>query len=340
MKHTTVLCALSAMTLGISCTKEALVPEPESRQIQPMTGERFDPVTDQVMPLILGFKAKKEAYAFGAKSDLGEKGLQEAVWLAEALMNYEKGDAGRYGDEWITGTLEYSFPVHLKDDGSVWLYESDFYSAYDAAMVRVNASVGSGKIYTIDHEVLSVENGIAAIQIEWSDKDPTSSIPVGWGPEGSGCHDVDDACVLLTGLLHHNFHQIAPLAPSFYVTLWPPNTNYWGVVTDNESVVPNSFGYQGYFGTTVGQGGGGLWFNGNNFTNAVCFPAQWHKFVESREIIMEHVFLAPPYEFVREKVSWLGYNVGQIGIPLYPQGFYHLEYYYKVGRLVTPLTGG
>lgn len=335
MRQQKTLCLVGIVltaTLFSSCSKEAMDPAPMPK---PVLGERYDPQVEDVMPLILDLEERKMAYAQGARSEPGEVILQEAIWLAEALMNYQKGDASRYGDGWITGTVDYSFPITVKPDGSVWLNEADLYVSYDAAMAQINEAVGEGKVYTLDHELLGVTNGIATMRIEWSDKDPTSAIGVPYLPSGSGCHDADDGATILTSLLHWNFHQLAAELPAFYVTLWPQQPpGAWFDIWDNDPVIPNDFGYTGYFGTNEAQGGAGLIFNSNVFSNSVCFPAQWDKLVIARDIVIQQRQIASPIVFTRERVVYENYYVGSTGIAQYPQGQHHHKYEYKLGRLV------
>lgn len=316
------------------CTKEPKT-NPAGGTAPLALGERFIPDPDQVMPKILDAKQRQMSIRQGLKNGEDEKPLQEAVWLAEALMNYEKGDASRTSPDWVTGTMSYTFPVFTKSDGSIWVSESDFYQGYEGAMASIASSIGEGKVYMLDHELTSIVDGIATVIVEWSDKDPTSALPGPYNPSGSGCHDVDEACFLMDGLLHWNFHQTAPLIPSFYVTLYPPSP-YWAELTDNAHVEPNDYGYVGYFGTSVAQGGAQLLFNGNTFSSSVCFPETWNRLVIAREILKQHIALEEPYEFVKERVRWYGYNYGQTGIALYPTGYWHHQFEYKVGLLVTP----
>lgn len=331
--------ALMVVLALVGCSKDHLEPGAISTKSLRI-GEVFVPAAVDVEPMIHEAVRRRALWLQGAKSGEGEKSLQEAAWLAEALMNYEKGDASRYAEKWLTGSVEYSFPVFIKEDGTVWLHESDFYESYTDAMSKVVAAVGEGKVTMLDHQLISIEGGIARMIVEWSDKDPTSAIGNPYTPSGTGCHDVDEGAEILTALLHWNFHGIAPEAPSYYTTIFTPGGDPWHHVFPNDEVEPNSVGATGYFGTATQNGGGAYFYNGNGFANAVCFPGAWERFVAGRSIVLEHEDLPYPLEIIRERVDWYSYFVGQIPIGNYPTGYYNHAYHFKVGFLVHPLAGG
>ncbi len=291
------------------------------------------PQEDEILPLIEAAKRRKEEIRAGAKSGDGEKPLQEAIWLAEALMNSERGDATRYGERWITGTVSYSFPVFIKSDGSVWLYETDLYAGYDEAMQQIETTIGPAKVYELDHELGSIADGMATMVIEWSDKDP-DSLPTEWPGNGVGCYDVYEASSYLTYLLKWNFHGTAPTPPAFYTTIYPIGP--YAIITTNQSVQPNIFGYIGYYGTPMAQGGAALLYNGPNGSNVVCFPAAYERLVIAREVLKGHLpaLQVSGNEIIKEYVDVATYFSGNQWDPYYPMGFYHHNYHYKVGRLM------
>lgn len=320
--------ALSVMLLAQSCGKDKLHEEGPTG-IRPVIGEPFIPPPDEVLPLIDRAKRRMTQVLLGAKSD-GEMSLSEGLWLSEALMNSEKGDASRSGEEWVTGTLTYTVPVRVKTDGSVWMDEADFYISYNEALSRLN-STKPNKVYVLDHELVSVVNGIATFSIEWSDMD---SIAGPYTPVNSGCHDVHVAAGMLTSLLHWNFHAVAPELPSFFVSVVSPSGDSWGLVFPNDEVPPNSFGVQGYYGTSPSNGGSLLLYNGSG---TVCFPEARDRLLIARSIILENADIPSPLQVIREKVEPYSYLVGQIPIGNYPTGFWNHMYMYKLGYMVlTP----
>lgn len=316
-----------------SCAKEPMAPD-TPQAVAPVIGERFIPEPKEIRSMIEVAKQRKMEIRTGAKSGDGEKPLQEAIWLAEALMNSEKGDATRYGEQWITGTVNYSFPVFVKSDGSVWLYEMDLYEAYDEAMDQLVVDAGTGKVYDMDHELLSYVDGVVTMTIRWSDKDPNAGIAGPYVPSYTGCHDVDDAATMLTNQLRWAYHSVAPEVGSYYVTI---DDNY-SEVSPNESTIPNNYGITCYYGTPVSQGGAGLLFNGSDFTNSVCFPEAWERLQLARTIHFEQTPQAPGRVVTREYVDEWGLNVGGIPIGCYPVGFWNHSYFYKTGYLIHLVT--
>lgn len=297
-----------------------------------MTENRFEPDSNQIMTLIRDAKSRKDLCAAGHRDENPERQLEEAKWLAEALMNYEKGDAARTGSNWITGQVEYSFPVHEKTDGTIWLYEQDLWSSYGTAVAEVNAAVGEARVYSLDHEVVGIADGIATMRITWADRTPDGEQWAVLGLNGSGCHDVDDAAELITWLLHVNFHGEMPSENAFYVNITPPV-----VVTVNQTTLPNSFGYTCYYGTTLAQGGSELLLNVNTFSSSVCFPYRWEQFVKARQVAREHMTgggWPSSYQPMQESAGWGGYNVGPIGIGCYPVAYWSHYYRFRLARLV------
>ncbi|MBL0127761.1 MAG: hypothetical protein IPP83_09935 [Flavobacteriales bacterium] len=229
--------------------------------------------------------------------------------------------------------MEYSFPVYVKSDGSVWIHEQDFWDSYNVAMERITLAVGSGRVYMLDHEFVSIENGLASMVIEWSDKDPVDGIAGPYNPPNSGCQNVQVAASMLTRLLKWTYHAELPLAPAYITTIYPPS-GIWIHVFPNDSADPNSFGIVGYYGTCETPYGDGLLYNSVLPATALCFPDMWNRFQVFREIIKEHIFLEEPYMITKEYVDVSTYQVGQIPIGNYPTGSVNHVYHFKVGLLV------
>lgn len=301
-------------------------------QPKPVLGERFMPEPEQVMPMIKAAERRRLELKQGLKSGTEEKPLQEAIWLAEALMNYEKGDASRTAERWRTGSTTVSIPVEVKSDGGVWVKELDVFSAYESAMAMLLSQSTEAKVHLVDFELMAVEDGIATVSVEWSDKDPDSGIDGPYEPMPTGVYDLDEGARLLTRLLHWYFHPVAPEAPSFYVTVSP-----WIVVTTNQSVEPNPFGFIGYYGTSTAVGGSALLYNGVQNVQCIALPFQWDRLVLAREIVKLHAHVNPPYMILREFVDINGYFTSPQPSVLYPTGYWHHEYHCRVGVLVNPI---
>jgi hypothetical protein len=316
-----------------SCSKNAEdAALPRAAQTETRHHNEFEPNMEQIMPILRDAKIRKDQCGIGARDENPERPLEEAKWLAEALMNYEKGDATRHGSDWVSGSVDYAFPVHVKDDGSIWLYEQDLWSSYAAAMSEVENAVGTSRVYSLDHEVVGISNGVANMRVTWLDGSVASEQWSILGLNGSGCHDVDDAADLITWLLHINFHGEMPSDNAFYVNITP-----LVVVTPNQQTEPNSFGYSCFYGTTLAQGGAELLLNVQLFSNSVCFPYRWEQFVRAREVAREHMLAGgwpAEYEPMQESCGWGGYYVGPIGIPCYPVAYYYHQYQYRLARLV------
>lgn len=331
-----LLQSLITLLFIVACSKPSKE-DSRTSQLTPSIGERYDVSYDEAWPLILEATERRIAYAQGMRECESEKTLQEAVWLAEALMNYDKGDATRSGDDWISGSIEYTFRVYVKQDGTVWIRECDFYASYSDALQAVTARVGDGKIYLLDHELAFIEGDLATMRIEWSDKDPsTDQLPEPWAPDGSGwdCMTPQEAGIAIKHLINNNYHGTEPPVGSFIVNVTPP----YHIDAVEEIGYFGSYPY--YLGTSEQLGGPHLFYSGPG-GDVVCFPEWWNRYVQARELIVSGLILAPGMELVREKF-WADYipRTGQpmtYGSPFYPMGPWDFQWEFRKGYVLQPI---
>ncbi len=307
-----------------------------SNAVTPKLGERFRPSKEDVMPLIKQFKQVKTAIAIGVKSD-GEKPIQEALWLNEALMNYEKGDATKVGDDWLEGTYTYTFPINTKADGSVWVDDGELVASYDNAKDAIIALLGESKVYMFDHEIMSVENGVATIEIKWLDKiegvgDEEFS-GVSWDGTGLGCMNAVQGAYAIDFLRRKNFPGQAIAPGDVVVSIF----SWFNSVTDIRGY---SLGYPYYYGTNLSFGiaGTGLLYSGPNTGLPICFPEQWQRYLEVRQNTLDFAQLRPYESLVRESFEWSYYQrtgtAFEYGSIFYPMGPYDHTWYWTIGMIV------
>lgn len=304
---------------------------------KPVLGERFMPEPEEVMPMIKAAERRRLELKQGLKSGTEEKPLQEAIWLAEALMNYEKGDASRFGDDWISGVEVYSLPIHVKADASAWVSEENLYEAFEHLMEALNARFESDRVYAVDLEPVSLENGFALIRLEWHDVDGENELPGPWSPDGAGwpCMNPIQGARAIQTLIRRNFHGVRPPAGSIIVT-------YGGLQIYDAVTEVGYFGaYPYYLGTSTLLNGPFLMYSGADWPSAICFPLWWEKHLQLRTAVENQMNLPQHLSLVRERFDAVYIpRTGPpmtYGSPYYPMGPWDFMWTFWVGHVIEPI---
>lgn len=212
----------------------------------------YSPEISQIEGRILTAIQRRQEIENGSREEELEIPIDEAVWLSEALMNFEKGDALRRSPWWSTGSFTYTIPIITRSDGSLWMRESEFFRAHNDAMVRIEQEVPGHRIYLICQDVVALDQNSLTVKLEWCDADLTAAAPEGLLADGSnfGCLGAVQGAQAIKWLIHMNYHGEVLAPGSFIVSTHPP------IYVDAVTEVPNPGNiYPRYMGTSDNHGG-------------------------------------------------------------------------------------
>ncbi len=308
-------------------------------------GERFVPAEADIMPLIRGFQAKKNDIELGQRDEIGEKALQEALWLMEASANYEKGDASLVGVEWLKESTTKSIPVYMKLDGTVWVSDEDMIAKYIELQIELEMRFGSEKIYLVDYEIQSVSETEAILKAEWLKKDPTVEVlEAVTFPSFEGCFEASDVPNGLDGgdIMRSKvfMHRMVELPHEGVITgVYQPW--YYNLVVDEVGYVG---GYPIYVGTSEVNGGPALLYSGLPGINTFCFPLRWQRYMQLRTTVLSGLNLQPnEYTIYDEYTVYYSPRTGNAwsyGSPYYPMGPWDHGWRFKIAHFTETFTHG
>lgn len=341
----------TGVLLFLGCSKEPLsspgaMDNPSSAS-KINIGERFVPAEADIMPLIRGFQAKKHDIELGQRDEMGEKALQEALWLMEASANFEKGDPSLVGVDWLKESTTKPIPVNMKLDGSLWVSDADMIAKYNELQIELEMRFGAEKIYLVDFEIESVSETEAILKAEWLKKDPTVEVlEAVTFPSYSGCfeasdlpHGLDGGDIMRSKIFMHRMVEVphAGVITGVYMP-W-----FYSTVVDE---LGNRVGYPYYVGTPYenGLGGPALLYSGLAGPDAFCFPLRWQRYLELRTMMLDALNLQPnEYTIYDEYVVYNSPRTGNAwsyGSPYYPMGPWDHGWRFKIAHFTPTLMPG
>lgn len=168
----------------------------------------YSPKISEIEGMIRTAIQRRQEIEAGAREEGRVIPIDEAVWLSEAIMNYEKGDALRRSPWWPSGSFTYSIPIVTRSDGSLWMRESEFFRAHNDAMIRIEQEVPGHRICLICLDIVAVDQDSLTVKLEWCDADLTAAAPDGLLADGSnfGCLGVVQGAQAINWLIHMNYH--------------------------------------------------------------------------------------------------------------------------------------
>lgn len=349
MKTSSILLSTVAVLSLAACSKEPTATPTATGQAPVKLGERFDPPEDQIVPMVQAFHAKREARVKGLKESYPDIKLQEGLWLTEAEINFDKGDASTgYDLSQPEDSLEMGLHFEVKEDGEPWVKYDDVLTSYQTLLDGMDEKLGvNGSAYAVDVEIKNLGENEAFLCAKWIKRlepltqNNSSSILF---PSYTGCWNVagagtmDDGSDVMTAKLSSYFH---PYTPGLHIVSVSPD---WLTFADIDPV-----GYHdqyAYYAGTHDDVGGPAWLASSPNGPYVCFPSYWQKSLVMRQFVLDHSPMpALGYSIVAERYDWYFYDRGlnpmSFGSPYYPIGPYSHFYKYKWGRrVISPIVLG
>lgn len=337
------LYTISALLILAGCSKEKAG---SPSQVASSSIMDFDPHVDQIRGLIRDFQHLKELYRSRDGDDLGERPLNEAVWMSEADANYTLCDASAEGMDRTDGTIEFTLPLHQKEDGSLWVNNNDLLGNQEVLLTDLREATGGQQVYLVDVQMTSANGEEARMQASWvilSGTDDRAHIPIDMPtPTYTGCWpamgpdpSLDDGA----DVMRIKLKKIYPVGTYF------TSVSKVDGVTDITvyGLGPAPTYYTVYYGTkaTLFPGIGPGWIHtGQNASNEICFPDYWNKFVLLRDRYADPSSFTGGREIIindfRANYSPLSGGPMNYGSPYYPMGPYHHSWTYQTG---IPMTG-
>lgn len=336
MKQSLVpLCVVSTLLLLAGCSKEG--PGSPSQVASSSTMEEFDPPAERIAGLIEDFQHLKERYHSRDAEELGERPLTDAVWTSEADANYMKGDASVNTGFYKQDSVEFTLPVHQKEDGSLWVHNADLIAKQEELINTINGSTHGAKVFWASVELGGTSGENASLKAEWIKMESVGEDrDVIGGPPDPGCWNalvgdggswpINDA----SDVMQRKMGQIHELETGTYITSLTKPT----IISDN-SIYSYVGGYAMYAGSRADLGGPALIFNGPNGTDQLCFPGYWNKYLALKTRFSPASFTEPGRKIVWE--SWSGVYSPLVGTPMsygspyYPMGAYHHTWVWRSG---------
>ncbi|MBS1583647.1 MAG: hypothetical protein JST66_15720 [Bacteroidetes bacterium] len=334
MKHSlSSLYAISALLLVAGCSKERGEPTPDIA-----TNVPFSPQQAQIDVLLGQFQHQRAIFRSRSSDDLGERPLNEAVWLSEADANYMKCDPSANEGEATEGTIDLTLPVHQGEGGSLWVNNRDLLTKQEELLSELTEVRQGGTLYLVHIDMQEASSELVALRASWTKI--TSNEDRGIIEPDPGCWKAlvgnveisprNDAADVMKSKMR-DLHTY-PLG-TYFVSVSLPQ-----IIGDNTQVWTGLNNYPVYAGTPTtqydGQGPGWI-HSGWNSPTELCFPNYWSRYLTMKQ------FFAPPSSFEPgREVIWEDWSADyavlsggpmDYGSPYYPMGPYHHTWVWKHG---------
>lgn len=332
---------LAWLIVTAGCTKELNAPEEKtytSAELE-VISDAFDPPMEEVMPMIRTFNERMDAFRGGDRDEVEERRLSEGVWMSEADLNYQRGDARAMGDSTIRDSIIVELPCYQKSDGEWWVLGEEFAEMHDALLAGIPVDQNGQPTRYIDLAVTRIANGMATIRafthrryVPWVPSDPPEGCFNMQGPQD----ELFPAEIAMNQWIAWNdFYElnggITDWHPPFYVTvstLQAMSTVDW---------VGNLNGYSVYLGSDEDLGGPD-WLESGQSSDEVCFPDYWNKFLAMQDWYFGQ-FVYEPGRVMVDKVYVTNYSVRtggpmSYGSPYFPMGPWDHQLRFRRGRLI------
>lgn len=306
--------SLALLVLLCACKKDIPTSPP------PSVVRTFEPAIAEIPELLANFHQLKERFHSGLRSDLGERPLEEAIWISEADANYEKADPSAGESEFPEGAISYALETYQKEDGSWWISNEELIAKQEDLLSELDVELNGVPAYLIDVEAVGATEGEMQLAASWKSM---VAIPMDMIlPSYTGCWPalgpedyLDDAADVMNVKLH--FMHLYPFG-TYFVSVAST------IMTVNSIVDADDNGYPIYAGTSESLGGPAWLHSGLNLPDQICFPEYWDKYLEMKAWVAQP---APGHEIIRELYG-AGYDVVaggpmDYGSPYYPMGAYH-----------------
>lgn len=260
--------------------------------------------------------------------------------MSEADANENTADASINAPEKSQGTIDFTLPISQKEDGSLWVDNTDLIGQQETLLSGLVQAAHGGRLYLVDVELASVSDGRAHLTATWEKaeaQDEGGSRDIGPDtPPDPGCWRVtypgttNDAADVMNNRLF--FNHIYPTGTYFI------NVGAWILTTTNSIYTSGAGGHPIFVGTPVAQGGPG-WLVSSYFntTSTVCFPDYWNKYLAMRAF-----FVHPPTgtEMIDEVYNGIDWGSPQASgdptNPYYPTGQYEHGWGWRYGTPKRP----